>query len=773
RRGRLRLLAVDLLGFLVLAEALVRRCAQVPVVGPFRELDLGDELRLHPDDVRAPDTRHLRHLRERRLLALDRPEQPQEPVDLGVGEAGADVSDEPELAALVPDREHERTEALRAPALPLRVAGDQELLARARLDLQPVARAPARLVARVLLLRDHTLEPLGDDRLVERLAVVERVRVQDRAVAPVEEVREPRAPVDERQVDERLALDLEQVEDVVDDRRTGLALLHQREARPPLLVESADLAVEHAVRRLQRLRQLARDVREALRVVLILSRLQTRIARGETRDDPVAVELHLELPLRPLRELRGQRREHRGVVALLRRRRAVLALLEQEPVLRVSVELRGDERPQALEPFAVQAHGEAPVPLLLDELVGAPIPDLDRTGAVLPLRDLALERGVLERMVLDVDGEALLARLERDPLWHCPARERAGALEPEVVVETPGVVSLDDEDRLAGGPLRAERLGSRLRVALAPVLGELRHLRSFTGRAAFRRLLTRLLLLRALNRLLERLHQVDDLGLFLLLGLGQLLPLRLRTKQREQLLAVPVVVLLGLERRAEVLDEGLRHLDLGLAQLALLADLLRLPHLVGVVHGLEHEDVLPDAQRRQMLLVADHDLRDRDPPRLLERTDEQHVRLLRALVREQVVGLPKVDRVDLLERDEVADLDRVRQLDVEAVDVLVLERHELALRDLEAPDDVLGVDRLAVVPPDLLVADRRHVPLVQEMEAHLLGLGRCVHPDRDADETERDRPPPDRARRHDYLVPGRTALSTGPGHGGKPCGVCG
>ena len=69
------------------------------------------------------------------------------------------------------------------------------------------------------------------------------------------------APLDERQVDERLALELEQVEDLVDDRRAGLALLHRREARPALLVERADLAVEHAVGGLHRLRELLRDAR--------------------------------------------------------------------------------------------------------------------------------------------------------------------------------------------------------------------------------------------------------------------------------------------------------------------------------------------------------------------------------------------------------------------------------------------------------------------------------------------------------------------------------
>ena len=126
------------------------------------------------------------------------------------------------------------------------------------------------------------------------------------------------------------------------------------------------------------------------------------------------------------------------------------------------------------EPLAVQPDREAAVLLLLDELVRALVPDLDRAGAVLPLRDLAVERRVLERMVLDVDGEVLLARLERHALRDRPARQRAVPLEPEVVVEAARIVALDDEDRRLAALLAAERLRCLLRVALALVLGQLR-----------------------------------------------------------------------------------------------------------------------------------------------------------------------------------------------------------------------------------------------------------------------------------------------------------
>src|SRR5919197_2988498 len=256
------------------------------------------------------------------------------------------------------------------------------------------------------------------------------------------------------------------------------------------------------------------------------------------------------------------------------------------------------------------------------------------------------------------------------------------------------------------------------------------------------------LLLCPLDRLAERGHQVDDLVLLLRLRLRQLPALRLRTDEVEELLAVGVGVLLGLERLAEVLHERPGHLHLGLLEprrADVAVELSRVPHLVRVVHGLEEQEVVVGAQAGEVLLVADDDLRDPDLAGLGERANEQAVRLLRALRRQEVVGLAVVDRVDLVERDEVADVDRVRELDVEPVEILVADLDVAALLDLEAADDVVGVDRLAVVAPHLLVGDRRHVLLVQEVEAELLRLGRREHPHADADEAERDGAAPDRA----------------------------
>src|SRR5579864_8910120 len=136
--------------------------------------------------------------------------------------------------------------------------------------------------------------------------------------------------------------------------------------------------------------------------------------------------------------------------------------------------MRRDERPRSLQPLPVQANRQPAVGLLLDELVCAVVPDLDGACAIVPLRDLARERRIVERMVFDVDGERTLADVERDPLRHRPGRERTVPLEPEVVMEAAGVVTLDDEDRLLRPPaLLPERLGRLLRIAFPPVFAEL------------------------------------------------------------------------------------------------------------------------------------------------------------------------------------------------------------------------------------------------------------------------------------------------------------
>src|SRR5215211_8032106 len=145
------------------------------VVRPLRELDLDDEPRLDPDDLVLADARQLQRHRKRRVLALQRLQQPDEPLDLLLVEPGADVADVGQLAA-APDGEDQRAKTAGAAATALRVPRDEELLPAVRLDLHPVAGAPALEVARLDALADDPLEALLLRRLQERGAVVERLR---------------------------------------------------------------------------------------------------------------------------------------------------------------------------------------------------------------------------------------------------------------------------------------------------------------------------------------------------------------------------------------------------------------------------------------------------------------------------------------------------------------------------------------------------------------------------------------------------------------------
>ena len=344
-----------------------------------------------------------------------------------------------------------------------------------RLDLQPVPRATTLDVPRAGALCHHALEMLLLRSGLQRLPVVEDCRKPDGAVALVEQLLEPGAPLRQRQVDHRLPVQLEQVEDLVDDRRLRLALLHGGEARPPVLVERADLTVDDALGAAHRLRQLLRDPGEAAGEIVAVAGDELRLAAADVAERAVAVPLHLEQPVIAARQVLGERRQHGRVLApppAWGGRHVRLA--QQQPVPLLAAELRRDERPRPLEALPVQPDGQPAVGLLLDELVRTPVPDLDRPGAVVPLRDLALEARVVERMVFDVNGQDALARLERNALRNRPRGERSVALESEVVVEPACVVALHDEHRVPGAAaLRAERLGRLRAVALALVGAEL------------------------------------------------------------------------------------------------------------------------------------------------------------------------------------------------------------------------------------------------------------------------------------------------------------
>ena len=94
----------------------------------------------------------------------------------------------------------------------------------------------------------------------------------------------------------------------------------------------------------------------------------------------------------------------------------------------------------------------------------AAVPDLDRAAAIFALRDGAFEVAVVERMVLDLDGEPLVCRIERWAARHRPGLEHAIQLETQVVVQAGRRMLLDDKAAPIRATIEVSPLGSAVLV---------------------------------------------------------------------------------------------------------------------------------------------------------------------------------------------------------------------------------------------------------------------------------------------------------------------
>src|SRR5215217_1610992 len=128
-----------------------------------------------------------------------------------------------------------------------------------------------------------------------------------------------------------------------------------------------------------------------------------------------------------------------------------IAALEQQP-LGLGPAARALERPAAGQLLPVQPELRVAGlellghrALLVEVAVAPRVPHDHRSGAVARPPDHALEVAVGERVVLDLDGEPLLARIGRRPLRNRPRLQHAVDLEPEVVVQRRRRVLVDDE----------------------------------------------------------------------------------------------------------------------------------------------------------------------------------------------------------------------------------------------------------------------------------------------------------------------------------------
>ncbi len=122
---------------------------------------------------------------------------------------------------------------------------------------------------------------------------------------------------------------------------------------------------------------------------------------------------------------------------------------------------------------------------VVDRRPSPAIPDDHGAAAIFALGDGAFEAAIVQRMVLDMDRQALLARNQARPLGHGPALEHPIHLQPQIVMQPAGGVFLDDEAVASGGlcPFAA-RLRRRLEITFFAVGGECHQLALRRGAAS-------------------------------------------------------------------------------------------------------------------------------------------------------------------------------------------------------------------------------------------------------------------------------------------------
>ena len=113
--------------------------------------------------------------------------------------------------------------------------------------------------------------------------------------------------------------------------------------------------------------------------------------------------------------------------------------------------------------------------------------------------------------------------------------------------------------------------------------------------------------------------------------------------------------------------------------------------------------------------------------------------------RREVVRAVEVDGVDVLKADEAENRDRLRPRQRDGFEIGLLDEDVLALRELPALDELVGLDVALVNRAPALLLDRRAALAVERAERHVLPLGRESEANGDVDQTKTEGSVPDRA----------------------------
>lgn len=134
--------------------------------------------------------------------------------------------------------------------------------------------------------------------------------------------------------------------------------------------------------------------------------------------------------------------------------RMFVMMLDQQPVgsfSAIAIVAHPHQDETAMQPLAMKRELEVALlqglfwRLAAFRLPVAAIPQHHRATAILTLWNRAFEVAIVERVILDLDHETLVVRIERWPLSHRPGFEHPVELEPQIIMEPCGVVLLDHE----------------------------------------------------------------------------------------------------------------------------------------------------------------------------------------------------------------------------------------------------------------------------------------------------------------------------------------
>ncbi len=134
--------------------------------------------------------------------------------------------------------------------------------------------------------------------------------------------------------------------------------------------------------------------------------------------------------------------------------REIVVMLDQQPICAlaaVAIIAHPHQHEAAMQPLTFQRKLEITLGerlfgrLVAFRLPVAAIPKHDRTAAILAFRYRTFEVAVVQRMVLDLDSQALVVRIERRSFGHRPGLEDAIEFEPQIIMQPRRVVFLNDE----------------------------------------------------------------------------------------------------------------------------------------------------------------------------------------------------------------------------------------------------------------------------------------------------------------------------------------